>query len=242
MGSGVAALSLVGFGAFVLASSIAGVRLLRLATRTRQASEAVLGAALLLGGGLGYLLMVLALDVLPRALAPATLIAANLSLHAGALLLALGTAHIFRPGDARARAGVAAIAVVLAVSDLLRMRDPGAIPARDAVFWTATLGSAAAYGWSALEAGRYALLLRRRLRLGIADPAVARRIGLWAAACAAALAIHAISIANRFAVAEGMHPSLLAASSAFGLAAASCLWLAFFPPRRARAALAGRPG
>src|SRR5690606_10013708 len=163
MGSGVAALSLVGFGAFVLASSIAGVRLLRLATRTRQASEAVLGAALLLGGGLGYLLMVLALDVLPRALAPATLIAANLSLHAGALLLALGTAHIFRPGDARARAGVAAIAVVLAVSDLLRMRDPGAIPARDAVFWTATLGSAAAYGWSALEAGRYALLLRRRL-------------------------------------------------------------------------------
>lgn len=239
MGSPVAVLSLVGFGAFVLASSIAGLRLLRLAARTRQAPEAVLGAALLLGGGIGYLLMVLAHDVLPRGLAPATLVAANLSLHTGALLLALGTAHIFRPGEARARAGVAAIAVVLAVSDALRLRDPGAIPPGALVFWTATLGSAAAYGWSAFEAGRYALLLRRRLRLGIADPAVARRIGLWAAACAAALAMHGISIANRFAVAEGTHPVLLAASSGLGLGAASCLWLAFFPPRRARAALAG---
>src|SRR5690606_9383241 len=161
------------------------------------------GAALLLGGGIGYLLMVLAHDVLPRGLAPATLVAANLSLHTGALLLALGTAHIFRPGEARARAGVAAIAVVLAGSDALRLRDPGTIPPGALVFWTATLGSAAAYGWSAFEAGRYALLLRRRLRLGIADPAVARRIGLWAAACAAALAMHGISIANRFAVAEG---------------------------------------
>lgn len=239
MGSPVAVLSLVGFGAFVLASSIAGLRLLRLAARTRQAPEAVLGAALLLGGGIGYLLMVLAHDVLPRGLAPATLVAANLSLHTGALLLALGTAHIFRPGEARARAGVAAIAVVLAVSDALRLRDPGTIPPGALVFWTATLGSAAAYGWSAFEAGRYALLLRRRLRLGIADPAVARRIGLWAAACAAALAMHGISIANRFAVAEGTHPVLLAASSGLGLGAASCLWLAFFPPRRARAALAG---
>jgi hypothetical protein len=236
--SGVAVLALIGFGAFVLASMVAGVRLLLLARRTRQAPEAALGAALLLGGGVGYLLMVLAHDVVARPLAPVTLLAANLSLHAGALLLAAGTAHIFRPGDARGHAAVAAIALALAFSYTLRLWDPGTIPAAPAVFWTDTIGSAAAYGWSAFEAGRYAALLRRRLRLGLADAAVARRIALWAAACGAAVAIHVASGANRFLVEQGTHPAVLALSSALGLGAALCLWRAF--PRGRPAAHAQR--
>jgi len=232
-------LSLIGFGAFVLASMVAGVRLLLLARRTRQAPESALGAALLLGGGIGYLLMVLALDVLPRPLAPPALLAANLSLHAGALCLAIGTAHIFRPDDARARAAVAAIALVLGFSYTLRLWDASTIPAAPAVFWSDTIGSAVAYAWSALEAGRYAARLRRRLRLGLADPAVARRIALWAAACSAAVAIHVASGLNRFLVTQGTHPAVLAVSSALGLAAALCLWLAFPRSHAAADALRG---
>jgi hypothetical protein len=223
----VAVLSSIGFGAFVLASMVAGGRLLLLAQRTREAAEAALGAALLLGGGVGYLLMVLAHDVLPSPLAPPALLAANLSLHAGALFLAIATAHIFRAGDGWGRAAVAVVALVLGFSYTLRLGDPDTIPAAPAVFWTDTLGSAAAYAWSASEAGRYAARLRRRLRLGLADPAVVRRIGLWAAACAAAVAIHAASAVNRFLVAEGTHPAVLIVSSVLGLAAATCLWLAF---------------
>lgn len=224
--------ALLGFGSFVLASLVAGARLLALAHRTRQGPEAALGAALLLGGGIGYLLMVLALDVLPRPLAPPVLLAANLSLHAGALFLALGTARIFRPESRPARGAVAAIGLVLVGSDVLRFQDPGAIPPGALVFWTSTLGSAAAYAWSAAEAGGYWRLLRRRLRFGLADPAVARRMGAWAAACAAAVAMHAASALNRFAAPDGMHPAVLATSSALGTAAAASLWLAFFPPRR----------
>jgi hypothetical protein len=233
----VAAISLIGFGAFVLASMVVGTRLLLLARRTREAPEASLGAALLFGGGIGYLLMVLAHDVLPRALAPAALLAANLSLLGGALFLALGTARIFRPGDVRGRGAVAAIALMLGVSYALRLADPNTIPAAPAVFWTDTLGSAAAYAWSAAEAGRYAARLRRRSRLGLADPAVARRIALWSAACAAAVAIHVASGVNRFVATEGTHPAVLAVSSALGLGAAACLWRAF---SRERVAADGR--
>jgi hypothetical protein len=238
--------ALLGFGSFVLASLVAGARLLALARRTRQVPEAALGAALLLGGGIGYLLMVLALDVLPRSLAPPVLLAANLSLHGGALLLALGTARIFRPESTPARGAVAAIALLLAGSDVLRFRDPGAIPAGALVFWTSTLGSAAAYAWSAAEAGRCWGQLRRRLRFGLADPVVALRMGAWAAACAAAVAMHVASTVNRFLAPGGMHPAVLATSSALGLAAAAGLWLAFFPrPRaiaRAAAKVAGGDG
>jgi hypothetical protein len=233
----VAVAALIGFGSFVLASGVAGVRLLALARRTRQGPEAALGAALLLGGGVGYLLMVLALDVLPRPLAPPVLLAANVSLHSGALFLAIGTARIFRPEATWARGAALAIGAVLAGSDVLRFRDPGAIPPAAIVFWTSTLGSATAYAWSAAEAGRYWSLLRRRLRLGLVDAAVVRRMGAWAGACAAAVAMHAASAANRFVVSDGMHPAALAVSSALGLGAAVGLWLAFFPPRARRTAL-----
>jgi hypothetical protein len=233
----VAVLSLIGFGSFVLASLAVGTRLLLLARRTRQAPEGALGAALLLGGGIGYLLMVLALDVVPRSWAPLTLLLANLSLHAGALFLAIGTAHIFRPGDPTGHAAVVAIALVLGFSYTLRLWDARTIPAAPLVFWTDTIGSAAAYAWSAAEAAHYAALLRRRLRLRLADPAVARRVALWAAACSAAVAIHVASGVNRFLVTHGTLPAVLAVSSALGLGAAACLWLAFQRPRAAADAL-----
>lgn len=222
-----AAISLIGFGSFVLASLVVGARLLLLARTTRQVPEAALGAALFLGGGVGYLLMILALDVLPRSEAPPVLVTANLILHAGASFLAIGTARIFRPGDVLGRCVVAAIVSVLVVSNGLRWLDPTRIPPAPAIFWTATLGSAAAYLWSAIEAARYAALLRRRVRLELAEPAVARRIALWATACGAAVVMHVAAIVNRLAGADGMHPAALAVSSAFGLAAAACLWQAF---------------
>jgi len=234
----VAVLSLIGFGSFVLVSLLVGGRLLLLARRTREPAEAALGAALFFGGGLGYLLLVLAHDVLPPPHAPGALLLANLHLHAGALLLAIGTAHIFRPGEASARAIVLAIALVLGVSFALRAADASRMPPAPLVFWTSTLGSAAAYAWSALEAGRYAARLRRRVRFGLADPAVARRIALWSAACSAAVAIHVASGVNRFLVTEGTHPAVLAASSGLGLGAASCLWLAFL---RADPGVAAQP-
>lgn len=227
---------LLGFGSFVIASLVAGGRLLLLARRTRQAPEAALGAALFLGGGIGWALLVFGLKLLPAAAAPAALLTASLCLHAGAVSLAAGTAHMFRPRAPAARAAVVALAALFAVSFALRLRDPGAIPSPGLVFWTSTLGGAICYGWSAVEAARWSARLRRQARLSLVEPATARRMGLWALACVAAVAIHIASAANRFVMPDGMHPVTLASSSLLGLGAAICLWLAFFRHGRARAA------
>ena len=53
------------------------------------------------------------------------------------------------------------------------------------VFWTwLPLGLTLSFGWAFLECGRYHLLLRRRQRVGLADPIVTDRFALYATATA----------------------------------------------------------
>jgi hypothetical protein len=224
-------LPLLGFGSFVLVSSVAGGRLLLLARRTRQPAEAALGAALFLGGGIGWALLVFGLQILPRESAPATLLAANLFIHAGAVALAAGTAHMFRPAEPLARAAVTALAALFVVSLARRVREATVLPVPPTVFWTSTIGGALCYGWTAVESLRWYARLRRRMRFELADADATRRMGLWAAACSIAVGIHVVTAANRFVVADGLHPAALALSSLLGLGAATCLWQAFFPRR-----------
>jgi hypothetical protein len=232
-------ISLIGFSAFVVASLVAGGRLLLLARRTRQIPEAALGTALFLGGGIGWALLVFGLQVLPETVAPTMRILGNLCIHIGGTALAVGTAQMFRPGQLRARAAVALIAAVYAVSFWQRLLDPTALPAPVFVFWTSTLAGAATYGWSATESWRWHARLRRRLTIGLAEADGTRRMGLWAAASAIAVAIHVVTAANRFVRPEGLHPVALALSSLLGFGAALCLWLAFF--RRPRVRSGARP-
>ncbi len=224
-------LPLLGFGSFVIVSLVAGARLLLLARRTRQPAEAALGAALFLGGGIGWALLVFGLQILPREWAPATLLAANLCIHTGAVALAAGTVHMFRPRDALARAAVVALAALFAFSFGMRVYDATAIPVPAAIFWTSTLGGALCYGWSAAESLRWFARLRRRIRFDLADSDVTRRMGLWAGACSIAVGIHIVTAVNRFVMQDGLHPATLTASSLLGLGAATCLWRAFFPRR-----------
>jgi hypothetical protein len=51
------------------------------------------------------------------------------------------------------------------------------------LFWGSfPIGVTISFGWAFAECGRYHLLLRRRLRLGMADPVVTNRFGLYALA------------------------------------------------------------
>lgn len=231
-------LPLLGFGSFVLVSVVAGARLLLLARKTRQPAEAALGAALFLGGGIGWALLVFGLQILPRSMTPTTLLAANLCIHAGAVALAAGTAHMFRPGDSLARAAVVALAALFTISFTLRLLDATAMPVPAPIFWTSTLGGALCYAWPAVESLRWYARLRRRIRFDLADSVVTRRMGLWAAACSIAVGIHVVTALNRLVMPDGLHPASLTASSLLGLVAAACLWQAFFPrrPRRKPAA------
>ena len=223
---------LVGFGSFVLASLVVGTRLLVTGWRTRELPELAIGTAFLAGGGIGYLLVVLTLvlHAFPPAIGP-------LALHAGVFLIFLGTAatacgvwRIFRPDEAWAGALCVAISGVLAVAFALRLfaeEDRATSPIH---FWPSTITGTASYAWSAFESLRYHVRLRRRMRLGLAQPAMARRFLLWGCGSAAAVGIHASSMVNRFLDPATIGPMILTLQSTLGLGPALAIWLAFFPP------------
>lgn len=228
-------LSLLGFGSFALTSLWVGARLLALAWRTRQAPEAALGVASFFGAGLGYVLAVGArqLEVLPPEQVGNVRLAGAAFIHLGSAALAFGAWRIFRPTDRRALALCIAIVVGLAVSLALRVADPpsAARPVSSPLhFWPMTVLGAVSYGWCSIEAALYAGALRRRARLGLAEPALAQRFGLWATGGVCAVGVHLCSMANRFIDPVVVHPVILMTTSTLGFVAAVTLWLTFFPP------------
>jgi hypothetical protein len=88
--------------------------------------------------------------------------------------------------------------------------------------------------WTAFECFRCRDLLMRRARIGLADPLIAHRIGLWGIASVAQVISSAILITNVI----GDHTSALLPTSValyavtgLGLLATVCIALTFFPPR-----------
>ncbi len=98
----------------------------------------------------------------------------------------LFTWHVFRPGPGWARtlalggvgvlfaAGFAGVVRGVMIEDLAQLRaaSPSGL--------VLVLAAEAVYGWTTIEAVRYRALLKRRIPLGLADPLVADRFGLWA--------------------------------------------------------------
>jgi hypothetical protein len=99
-------------------------------------------------------------------------------------------------------------------------------------YWPALAGQASAYGINAIASLRYASMLRRRLRIGLADPVVANRIQLWGIAGLAITAQYLYTLASILMVHVGMpgiyHPLVIAC---LGIGAATWIALAFFPSR-----------
>jgi hypothetical protein len=105
----------------------------------------------------------------------------------------------------------------------------------------ATSAAALALGWGAGEAFAYWGSLRRRARLGLADPVLVNRFLMWAVSASAAALGTVIGVGASLATGEAMLalPAVLASSSAFGFVAALGMWLAFAPPRAYVAWIAG---
>jgi hypothetical protein len=237
--------SLLGFGAFMLASLVVGVRMLRLAARTRELAETCIGSALFFSGALGYGLIMVALRM--HASSPETALdfmrAGVLCAQLGGLALLVATWRIFRRAERWAAALFAALAALIgAACVLVFTTDP--IPPRTIstpVFWTSTAATIGAFGWSAFESLRYHGLLRLRLRLGLVEAELVDRFRLWGFAASCAAAIQATGVLNRMIVPAGIHPVLLVIQSCVGLASACAIWLAFFPPAAYRRRFAPAP-
>jgi len=87
--------------------------------------------------------------------------------------------------------------------------------------------------WASLESLRYYAKMRRRLRLGIADPVVTNRFLMWGLGIGAAGLTSVVDSTTRLFVLHAMEmPWLRLCISLGGVVAATGLWLAFLPPSR----------
>jgi hypothetical protein len=226
---------LLSLGTFAL-GLVLGVRLLRLAAHTRTAPELAMGLYCLFVTS-GALLLALALRGVRTGGAPSFPLtaASTFCIGLGAFALAVGVWRIFRPGERWARALVIGVGLWMGASWVACV-----LPGRPVLLGDLTIangffvaGRVAVYVCGALEAFRYAAMLRRRVALGLADPVTANQILLWGIAwlCVAAIAVGSL-IAMLAAGPEVVRsPIMLASLSTLNAAAWICTWLAFFPPR-----------
>jgi hypothetical protein len=234
------ALRLFGVGIFLLSCLVVGLRLLGLAARTRQMPELALGVTLFASGGLGGILYFLGTSRAEELGALAVWVrgGGRLCLTAGALTLWGFTWRVFRR-DTRWAAGLFSLAsCAVAGAFLGEGLTSGFSGASFDAVWSqlGVVARALAYLWAAIESLRYFGLLRRRLRLGLADPVLVNRFLLWGIAASTAFGIYAVALLNLLEssphdVAAGVFsPAWALVTSVLGLTSAACMWLAFLPP------------
>jgi len=232
-------LSWIGFGAFFGASLVVGIRLVLLARRTGHLPELMIGIGVLGIGPLGFGLRTLASVPGRSTIVGATLIGCSfLALFVGASSQYLFAWYVFRLRDRWAKPLCFGAILLLAAGyagDLLENglfnRSHGG-----AWFWLGLLLRLAVLGWNAGESFAYWTRMRRRLRLGLADPVVTNRFFLWGVGSGAAFlgtSIGAVAFAVSGWVSSG-HPELALLVSLHGGVAAVAMWLAFVPPGRYR--------
>jgi hypothetical protein len=232
--------SIAGLALFMIASIAVGIRLLRLWRITHLLPELLLAVALLCTGSLGF-----ALEMFVR-LVPDVSPSTSMKLmflglageYAGAVAMMVFAWKVFRPRATWAAALAMGLATLLALAltgetlsgEYLRYVDRQPIEGPYVPLGIATRGLAPT--WMALEAFRYHGMLRRRVRLGLAEPVVVHRLALWGTASAASAMAHAVAVAHRlrFGTSLDAHMWALNTVSALAAVAAVGIALAFFPP------------
>ena len=222
-------LAALGVGSFLGVSLVLGVRLLRLAARTRQLPELAIGGGFLLSGAAGYSLILGATVALSRAphWTPWLWGGGLLSTSCGAAGVALFTWRVFRPRGAGPWLFAALVAAMAAGWVGLGLETGFDRPGlRGVSGWLGFCGRAGSFGWASVEAFRYSALLRRRLRLGLADPAAARRMLRWGVGAGAATSIflHSGLRALLDAPAAPTSPEAAIPTAVLGVTAALAFW------------------
>jgi len=236
----------LGGSLFFVASAAVAIRLLFLARRNRGLPELMLGLSFLLGGTIGAIVEVVGIVASPQ-LQPAQvgtfLMIGKLFGIAGVSCSVLFVGWVFRrherwaivPATAVIGAGLVAFGGMAAAGTF----SSGVNTAP--WYWIELAGRLGSPCWLGLEAGRYYLRMKRRMRLGLADPVVTDRFLLWTFAASFSFLMLTTSITP--VLLGRTHPvahAALVVCSFSGAAVAACYWLAFFPPEAYRRHLRAR--
>jgi hypothetical protein len=233
----------LGLLVFLLASALAGGRLLWRGLRGGGLHELLLGVTYFFGGPLGYVPLVLVVSgATPDEWTRGLRALGHLNLELSAAALYLFNWRAFRP----ASRGVAAAAITAAAGLSLTWLGlvfvdglEGRAMSGSTAYWCDFWLRAGAYAWAAAESLGHHARGRRRLSLGLADPVVVDRFRLWGIAMAAITGM----FVNAFAVAlvdssATPPPSWYLVDAFFALVASVSMWITFFPPRRYLARIA----
>lgn len=223
---------------YIVAGIGVGVRLLRIALRTKGLPEAALGITLFCFAALSQPAAILgevARQQEATGLSGAATVVSWVGTFAALCGLAVFTWRTFRPGERWAAAlcfaciGLDALAIGSVVRNVAAgmpsaAASAGGIAASCAVF-------AVVFGWGAAEGLAAWTASRKRERLGLADGAVTNRFALWTLSSTGGLASDLFLLVVVLAGADltkDAAPQLAVAGSA--LLNAVCWWLAFAPP------------
>jgi hypothetical protein len=220
-------------GLLILAALVVAFKTFGLWLRTRGLPELLLSLYLCFATIIGYPLAI-AMSMIPPSESWQVHVVADSVTALGWSALLLFTLNVFRRDSrwARVLVGVLLCGIAASVGAYAAEvtgpdpRTPEQIPGFTAALM---VPAAVVFFWTTLEALGYYRRLKLRLRLGLADNAVANRMLLWGLmALADALAL----VANMLSLLAGsyMSPAIVLISSVLGLFHASCLFLAFHPP------------
>lgn len=240
--------ALVCLVAFMLTSLVVGLRVLGMWRRTRALPELLLSAALLSVGFLSFAvgttakILVSGTEALRHTI---TLVGLSNECF-GVLALIAFSWRVFYPRQ-RWAAGVAAslavlvgVALYLEISTGQYLRYADAIPITGLAVPIGLAARSTGPAWMALSCLVYHGKLRKRARLGLAEPFVVHRVALWGIALAASALAYWVGVVHRLVYGTGLkeHASALAIVSLLALVSAIAIGLAFFPPRAYRAWIA----
>lgn len=220
---------------FMTVTAVAGGRLVALWAKTRGLPELLIGIVILGVGtvavGLGFVIGAVVPDgELRQVLRFVPTLGANVGMAA----LCLFTWRVYRPSSRAAQ--LASCGLILGMFGLLLYAvahgSVQVLATRTTSLVSSTL-YVSAMSWSAVEAMIYWVAMRRRLRLGLADPLVTNRFLLWGVATGtAAVGIAIGAIARPTGAVDGGGGSWVTLSYAgHGAIAAVAFWFAFKPPR-----------
>lgn len=218
-------------------SSLAiGLRLVWLAHRNREAPELLIGLGILGIGPAGFAGTVFALLLGPGhpSAAACLLAAATLATSSGALAAYVFNWTVFRRRDRWAQGIVGGAGLLFVVLFVAQLASGGfALPLRlNAWFHLHSIAVAGCLLWGSGESLRYYPIMKRRLRLNLADPLVTNRFLLWGLGIGSAGVGSLISIVVTLVTGSPMQEFdwLTLSNSLFGFAAAVLMWIAFLPP------------